>query len=150
MAVGPRRPDPQLIRTPQELREATAIAGMQREALKQVFNSVSCEYNQCGQTVKEVLGLTTQMFSAAKSVEQLWGGKTYWEANGYSYLGKVAGKNKVGQPHFGDVVVMPWMGKDYGHVGIAMGDGTYISNFEGKIRIRRLEGPQTMVFRRRR
>ena len=102
---------------------------------------ISVEPHLCGATVSDVLGLPRNMDSATASVSN-----GYWERNGYRYIGTIA---DVGEPQPWDVVVMPWMSGDgLGHVGIAEGAGTYYSNYEGKLRSRRIEGPRTLVYRK--
>lgn len=105
---------------------------------------VSCDFHKCGATVSDVYKLPHEMISAAKSVQPLWDGKSYWEKYGFTYLGTT---KTTGNPDLGDVVVMPTMGGGDGHVGISLGNGWYYSNLNGKLTRARVPAG-AMVYRR--
>lgn len=103
------------------------------DGIKKVWRSLPCAPGYCGITWRLSHGWTDEMESAAAAESN-----GYYASHGFTLIGlagKGTGDKWVGTPGVGDAIVMPnWAGGN-GHVGTSLGDGTYISNLNGKLTI---------------
>ncbi len=95
----------------------------EEQAIQRFVNhQVSSVYDMCGQSLKDAFGWSGTMDTAARATTS-----GYLEDRGYYKMGLGPSAPR------GSIVAMPWMAKGKGHIGISLGDGTYISNYEGVI-----------------